>query len=650
MKPGWINGIIDELRPTPSSLNMVGRALVSSLIIIVVSQTLQVPFLALSLLTAFFITQSNVVISRMVGVLFLVSATAAIGTTILILKLTYNDPLLRIVLSSGLFFLCVFLMRIFRLGSLFFIMALVVIYAQSFVDITAQAEVVIRLILWVWVAVNYAILVALFVNTELLPAEPEIQLKQRLHVLLDETRWILLHDNRRSDIRAISKHTAELHKLLHFSMMRSQHCREHESDYLALVTLVIQLYVLAHQLSCVAEVPEEHQRIKLDAACQALQVAIEKEFALTFSVHILDSEDTQTPAPLAEMANQFHIYSHRQHTHGAPSRSSVRAAPPFLTSDALSNPVYIQFAFKTLLTVLITYVFYTATGWPGIHTVMLSCLITAQPSLGATQRRAMLRIGGAAVGSLLALISVIAIIPHLDSIVGLLLLTLPVITLAAWLAASSEKISYAGIQLMFTFSLAVLESFGPVTELTDIRDRLIGIMLGVSFASIVHTLLWPEYEGTALRNKLADLSRALAAYLKNEERESLDIWKKIEESERVAARVALEPSWQLADARHDTFSHRVQQYFQQIRHILIASESLKIMMEDSSLTKEEMETVETLKNQGVNILLKHEKHIIAIPSAPFEQEIPPLTEVPLSYVTRTKLEEFRKGIISLKGL
>lgn len=103
MSRGWLSPLIDELRPSDSRINLMIRALLSSAIAIVISQTLQVPWLALSLIAVFFITQSNIVITRTIGILFFVSSTLAIGAAILVLKFTYDYPMLRILLSSALF-------------------------------------------------------------------------------------------------------------------------------------------------------------------------------------------------------------------------------------------------------------------------------------------------------------------------------------------------------------------------------------------------------------------------------------------------------------------------------------------------------------------------------------------------------------------
>ena len=141
---------------------------------------------------------------------------------------------------------------------------------------------------------------------------------------------------------------------------------------------------------------------------------------------------------------------------------------------------------------------------------MLSCVIVAQPGLGATMQKTWLRIGGALLASLLALLLIVFVQPRTDSLTGLLAMSLPVLALAAWIAAGSERIAYAGIQIGFTFALAFLSWFAPLTNLTELRDRVLGILLGVLVSSIVHLYLWPDSEAPQLKTRLAALYRRLA--------------------------------------------------------------------------------------------------------------------------------------------
>ncbi|WP_332378051.1 hypothetical protein [Burkholderia ubonensis] len=49
-------------------------------------------------------TQANVVVTHMIGTLFIIGSTVAVISALLVLKLTYDYPLLRILLASVLFF------------------------------------------------------------------------------------------------------------------------------------------------------------------------------------------------------------------------------------------------------------------------------------------------------------------------------------------------------------------------------------------------------------------------------------------------------------------------------------------------------------------------------------------------------------------
>jgi multidrug resistance protein MdtO len=260
------------------------------------------------------------------------------------------------------------------------------------------------------------------------------------------------------------------------------------------------------------------------------------------------------------------------------------ASERMVVADAWTNPAYMRFSLKTLLAVLICYVFYNAADWQGVHTIMLTCLIVALPSLGASTQRALLRFTGAAIGSGLALFMVVFVVPHFDDIVGLLLMALPVVALGAWISAGSERIGYAGIQVMFTFSLALLAEFGPTTNLTEIRDRMVGILLGVVVATFVQMSFWREGESDVLRQKLATLLRAIAAQLLGPQpvagqvdelpyaQRQLQAFAALADCEATLSRVALEPNWQEGD--ESQLILRAQTVLAQGREIMLAGNAL----------------------------------------------------------------------------
>lgn len=568
-----------EIRSYPGRMNVTLRCVLASALVIVTSMALQVPLLALSLIVVFYVTQANVVMTRLVGILFVVGSTVAVGAAILLFRFTYDYPLARILLAGALFFISVYMMRVTRIGIVFFIIGIVVIYAQTFVDQTGQAELLVRAMLWVWVAVNYAIALTLVINTLLLPAEPVHQLEAAMRRQLDAIDASLASLEQRTvaasgpGAREIQAGVLTLQKLLRFATMRDVAYRANQAFHLARVATVSRLYAATGTMSApLAGMGHDAVPVLRDA-CRRLGKSIEAGAQFVASYALLNLTADGLPGPLAEMRDALLAFSDRSAAPSVTESPAENAGK--LVPDAFTNPVYARFALKTLMTAMVSYVFYLATDWQGIHTMMLSCLIVAQPSLGATTQRALLRIGGAAIGSALALAMVVWVVPHLDGIVGLLMMSLPVIALGAWVSAGSERISYAGIQIMFTFALALLEQFGPTTNLTEIRDRMVGILLGVAVSTVVHACLWPEAEGEALRQRVARLLRRIGEQLRSGKSGPVPggVWSELGDSESMAARVALEPGWQVAEGQQEGLTLRMQSLLARAREILLATDA-----------------------------------------------------------------------------
>jgi len=149
---------------------------------------------------------------------------------------------------------------------------------------------------------------------------------------------------------------------------------------------------------------------------------------------------------------------------------------------------------------------------------MITCAIVALGSAGATIHKSALRLLGCAIGGTLALVAIVFIIPKMTSIASLMLLVAAVTVPAAWIAMGSERTAYLGVQLAFTFYLATLQGFAPSIDLTEFRDRFVGIVLGVIVMTLVFAFVWPEraYEGArrslaVALHRMADLARGAGA-------------------------------------------------------------------------------------------------------------------------------------------
>src|SRR5262245_44485984 len=147
---------------------------------------------------------------------------------------------------------------------------------------------------------------------------------------------------------------------------------------------------------------------------------------------------------------------------------------------------------------MICYVIYMAVDWPGIRTAFITCCFIALESTASTMRKARLRLVGCAIGGLLGFLAIMYLVPHMESIVSLVFLTAAGAALAGWVAAGSVRIAYAGLQIALAFFMCIFQGFAPDTDFNTIRDRIVGIVLGILVSAVVFQYLWPEPEREAV--------------------------------------------------------------------------------------------------------------------------------------------------------
>jgi len=160
--------------------------------------------------------------------------------------------------------------------------------------------------------------------------------------------------------------------------------------------------------------------------------------------------------------------------------------------DAFTNPAHVQFALKVTFCAMFSYLLYTGIDWTGIHTAFITCMFIALESTEATLYKGMLRIVGCVIGGAFAVFSIVFLVPHMETIASLIVLVAAVSAIAGWIATGSERISYAGFQIAFAFFLSMFQGYAPDTDLDKIRDRFVGILIGLAVTTVIFHYLWPE--------------------------------------------------------------------------------------------------------------------------------------------------------------
>src|SRR6266481_1800188 len=235
--------------------------------------------------------------------------------------------------------------------------------------------------------------------------------------------------------------------------------------------------------------------------CTATRPAIET--AGNIALRLLEAENTLQDLAGGDEESENH-----------PQKAAARHKPSLFVADAFSNPRHVQFAIKVTLAGMLGYLFYTASDYYGIHTVFYTPLIIALAGTGATIHKGFLRIVVFIIGGALGLICSIWVIPRFETLETFLFIVFCVHGLAAWVAAGNDRISYMGLQIALAFDLGFLQGYGPPENIDPLRDRFIGIVIGICIVTTVFALIWPESADSSARGRLATCLRTIAHLLR----------------------------------------------------------------------------------------------------------------------------------------
>jgi uncharacterized membrane protein YccC len=167
----WISWLKRELAPTRRREIRTAIIAGSAVLCVIISMALQVPELSVTAYMAFFVSKENKHLTTLTGLLGFIGATIGIGGTLLLYKFTYGYPELRIPAMAIALFLGMWLSRVFVLGPLGFIIGFVVAVSQSVGEAVPSPELLVRGLLWLWVAIVYGAGLIVVLNALFLPDE-----------------------------------------------------------------------------------------------------------------------------------------------------------------------------------------------------------------------------------------------------------------------------------------------------------------------------------------------------------------------------------------------------------------------------------------------------------------------------------------------
>jgi multidrug resistance protein MdtO len=526
----WVAFLRRELAPTPGRGGATLRLTVACLVTTVPILTHRIHFALVALILMYLITQEDTAATLLGSILGVVGLTISLALALLAWMVALDIAWLRISIIAAFLFGGLFLKRVLSIGALGSALglpgALVMILpdVMTVPDVSSPSpEVLTEAVLWLWLSGALGLGVNLGVQLLLAPGDPltllERELDTRLRVVAETVRRLAGTAVPASppaislDSLATSGMSRPLALLKNASLTRSWVRPRHE-ELSAIITLVDQLVTDATVLQTFAsssppDAATQASLLRVGDACDRVRAAFaERRRPRDWSALSLPATTTGWP-PLADMERALDQIALAVQIPD-PAERREEAKPDLLLPDAFSNPEYVQFAVRGTAACLICYILFIGFDYPGIYTSVITCFVVSLSTIGSSNQKGLLRFGGSALGALMGLAALVYAFPNVDGLGGFWLVFGAGTAVAAWINFGTPRVSYGGYQTGLAFYKAVFQGFGPAVSATVLRDRLIGVALGLIVFGLLEHVLWPVRAADRMRERLADVLRSLA--------------------------------------------------------------------------------------------------------------------------------------------
>jgi multidrug resistance protein MdtO len=512
-----------ELAPYPGRLSVVTRMIIAATVTMIIVITFKIPFGSIGVNCAFILSRENLRSTVKSGFYFILAFAAWAALTPVGARMFASVPLTHFLWEAVTVFLCFFLLKTLAYFPLATGVVVVGTATLTIWYLPGPAELNTELTLWQILATAIGAVITLLVEVVFRYFAPGNPLSDGIADRLRSIEVLLSAFGRDSTNAVSAARPITQYAMTGTSMLRQEVARSHlsaveRSKMGALIGLVSRSIDLSAALVADGQPSEPVTRERAEAL--AIRVS-----NLRQSIQSNGSYEGPSWVPLAnqhspqfsELETTIRLMESVLETNTLTGSDSVPyqeadSANQLFVSDAFSNPEYLRFALAGTAASLLCYVIYVGLNWPGISTAVTTCALTALSDVGSSRQKQLLRITGAVIGGFVfGLGSQIFILPYIDSIVGLAILFACVTGVAAYVATSSARLSYVGLQMAFAFYLINVTSFDISRDLTIGRDRAIGVLLGIASMWLVFERLYPRPAAVQMVRQFARSARLLAA-------------------------------------------------------------------------------------------------------------------------------------------
>jgi multidrug resistance protein MdtO len=514
------NFLKQELVPYPGRLWIVSRVTISATIVMLLIMTFQIPNGYLGAFFTLLLSRENPTATLLAG--FRIVLIFLIGTlyTAISVKMLIGDPLTHFLWVAASIFLCFYLLRTVDYGTAsplgFGILGAIPLWDATALDVNTRMEGT----LWTAGVVALAVAVTVAVEYVFRGVHPTTDLTEGIEVRLQTVENVLRSAAADRPLESEWEKKLALYSTVGISRLRrliirsaySSHFKAQMGTAIALMGRLIDI-AASFQLA----LSEQTGAIGADDSRRCLRLADEvKELCNDLMEQKLPAEMKR---PLQEVPSHVPFLPTMERTvalipkafSGSVSVDTLVAAPldeegpaPLFAADSFSNPAHVQFALRGTLAAMVCYVTYTAIGWPGLSTSVVTCFITALSTIGSSRQKQVLRVSGTFIGGVIfGMGAQVFVLPYIDSIAGFTPLFIVVTAISAWVSTSSARLSYLGVQIALAFYLIHLQEFTIQTSLAVARDRVFGVLLALVSMALFFDLLW-------VRNAVSEMQAVFA--------------------------------------------------------------------------------------------------------------------------------------------
>jgi multidrug resistance protein MdtO len=523
--PGFLGIVREELRPFEGRLGAALRMALCCVLVVAFAMSQNVPEAAVSCYLIFFASRDNAASGILIALALIIGVSVGILLGLVFLQLAADEPMLRLGLLGLFTFGGMYFSVATKAGPIAATIGFVFAFVMTLNDFVPVPELLSRGISWMWVVVFIPMAVLILVNA-LVGPNPARLVRRRLALRLRATADLLRGDAyaRVQAQQLLEQSAVSLAAPARLATIFGYHSKDDAKrltammpiaqDLLAQALVAPQDKLLSQALSNLVDLVElggHHRPVQRVAALSNATKPMAEQVE-----HIARIWAGRWPVPEPKKTEQ-------------PAR------------DTFTNPAYGQFAFKSLLAVLITYTIYTAGGWFEIHTAMITCFYVALGTTGETLHKAGLRILGCLIGAAMGIGSIVFLMPHMTDIGQLLLLVGIGSFMAAWVAQGSNLIQYMGWQMALAFFLCVLQGFGPSFNIDVATNRIVGILIGNVVVTVVFLWLWPTSVAVLTAGHLAKAVEGLGVALRSGATGLAFVAPELKEARRLSRLSAFEP-------------------------------------------------------------------------------------------------------------